>query len=232
METRCPSCGAPVPDAELSPELGLAHCPSCDEVFPIESGPSRSAPSPTEPRRRLPIDVPKGMDVYYEGEGLVLERRWFDYRAFLFAGFAVVWMVFLGNFYSHALAFGAGLGSLLLPALHLAVGLGMGWYALASFLNTTTVVARRGMLTLRHLPVPWPGSREIPTDALSQLYVRRHVRRTKNGTHITYAVHAELRTGRRTKLMGGFTKPIPAHFVERVIEDHLGIVDRPMAGEY
>jgi hypothetical protein len=76
-----------------------------------------------------------------------------------------------------------------------------------------------------------PGNKQFKADLLQQLYTKRHVSHSKNGTSINYELRVTTTDGRDEKLMGGFNKQEQALFIEQEIEKFLGIEDRPIRGE-
>jgi hypothetical protein len=112
------------------------------------------------------------------------------------------------------------------------VGVGLIYVCLACILNTTTIRADSGQLTIRHHPLPWPGGRtNLDTHNIKQLYVKRHVSHSKNGTRTTYQLHAITQEGRRKKLLTGLNDEDQALYLEQEIETHLGIENTPVQGE-
>ncbi|HET6765438.1 MAG TPA: hypothetical protein VFH27_17250, partial [Longimicrobiaceae bacterium] len=58
------------------------------------------------------------------------------------------------------------------------------------------------------------------------------VTRTRNGTTITYSLHARCTDGRTVRLLSGLAEHAQALYVEQQVERHLRIADRPMPGEW
>lgn len=122
------------------------------------------------------------------------------------------------------------------------------FYALACMRwNRTTMTVRAGHLDVQHGPLPWwPGSRSFAAGDVEQLYVEEKIvepRRRERGLRvhvggddldrqISYEVRA---------LVGGqvdawtlashLQTPEEALFLESTLEESLGLVDRPVAGE-
>ncbi|HEY7770152.1 MAG TPA: hypothetical protein VIB55_18445, partial [Longimicrobium sp.] len=91
----------------------------------------------------------------------------------------------------------------------------------------------RGHLSVRHGPIPWTGNRELPADALEQLYCQEHVTHSRNGgTTIRYSVQAIGKGSRRKiTLVSGLTDRDQALFIESQVEQKLGITDRRVTSE-
>ena len=150
----------------------------------------------------------------------------------LFLGvFALGWNGFLVFFFSMAAKGGAPSVFYLFPLIHVAVGLGIGYAALAGFVNSTTVRIGKGVLRIRHGPLPWLGNRDLRGAEIDQLYCASKTSSSKNGTSTTYDVRAVLRSGKTLHLLRGLTEVEQALYVEQRVERALGIKHLPEAGE-
>jgi hypothetical protein len=160
---------------------------------------------------------------------LTITRRWFSPRVVLLLFFAVGWDAFLVLWYAGASTAGS-MAMLLFPILHVVAGVAVTYGALAGLLNRTYIHVAHGVVDICHGPLPWSGRQRIDVAELSQLFVERVVRRGKHGPTVHYELGAVVRDCRRTLL-----KDLPSHeqgeALERLIEDHLGIADRPVGGE-
>ena len=99
-------------------------------------------------------------------------------------------------------------------------------YIMTILVNHTDVTVAGGVLQVRHRPLPWPG-RRLSTDGLVQLYVDERVHKNQR----SYALCAKWRDKTIT-LVRGLREPQGALFLERKVETYLGIVDRPVDGEF
>lgn len=240
---KCPTCGAQIQASDMNLSTMYARCRECQSLVDLEAAPS-AAPAPRDsiegavlmpdgslaPAPPLPVPLPERLTVHTAGGALRIERRWFTWAAIFLAAFCTMWFGILGFWY--LMAFSTGMIALMLfPLLHVAVGLFLAYFTVAMFVNTTEVVVANGMLTVRHGPLPWRGNREVPTEALEQLYCEEHISRTRNGTTVSYSVRARGRDGRVVKLVTGLPERDQAMYIEQEIERHLGIADRPVAGQ-
>ena len=175
---------------------------------------------------RREVALPEGLKMRDTGRELVVTRRWFSAKAFFFVFFLIIWFGFLGFWYSKALS-GEGSPSmmaLLFPLGHVAVGLGLGYFTLATFMNTTVITVGIGTMTVRHGPLPWRGNRDVRVSDVGQLYVREKVTRNNNSTSVTYQVVMET-GGRSVAILKGLPEREQGVFVEQQIEKRIGIVD-------
>jgi hypothetical protein len=190
-----------------------------------------------------PIPMPNGFNVIREGGGITITRKWFSPTHIFLLVFAVVWnailLVFFGGFAASGISFGGtGLffGLFMIPFV--AAGAGVGYSAIAGFVNTTTLSVRDGVLAVKHAPLPWWGQVTLNAHELTQLYTRelRSTSSSSSGrsrTTYTYAVMAiHGPDNRETRILSGLTEPGQAQFAEWTVERFLGITDRPVRGEF
>lgn len=241
MDILCPRCAARVPAADVNLERMVGKCAACDGVFRIEgqlqrSGRARIARPPAITVEGERAQEP-GDPTYREGARrrapgtLRIARRWFNVGAIFTLGFSLVWNAFLVFWYATALsAPGAPWIMLVFPLLHVAVGVGLFYWSIASLLNRTTIVVDGRTLSVRHAPIPWPGGRDLDADRIQQLFVRSSLHRGKHGTRTSYALCANV-DGTSVDLVRGMSRLDEARYMEQLIEDHLSIVDDPTADE-
>ena len=238
MALTCDKCGAAFRQGDLDLERGIATCLYCHAVSRLAgvSDSDEDRPAATREKDRPPVPRPEGIAVVEDGRTLRITRRWFHPMLFFLLFFCIAWDSFLIFWYSMALGVGSGPFSIIaviFPVVHVAVGVGLTYFTLAGFLNRTSIEAASGELTIRHGPIPWRGNRSIPVDDLDQLYSEERVSRGRQGaTSTTYRLNAVLKDGRKLKLLSGLPEPDQALYLEQAIEEHLGIQDRKMRGEY
>ena len=175
--------------------------------------------------------IPEHISMEQTTGGLLFSYRWFSPAYIFIALFAVAWDGFLVFWYSVATSQNAPLMMLLFPIIHVLVGIGITYYALAGFYNKTLVLVGEGKLTIRHVPLPWPGNRVLQAEDLTQLYSQERVIQTRNGTQVKYQLNAIARDNKKIALMSNLTAPDQVRFLERQIEENLGITDVPVEGE-
>jgi hypothetical protein len=178
------------------------------------------------------VVLPAGFTLERSGSELLIGHRWFTRSVFFMLFFCVFWDGFLVFWYSSALTEDdVDVMMVIFPLLHVGVGVGLSYYVLASFFNSTYVAVTRGHLIIAHRPLPWPGNRRIATHTLSQLFCKRKLKRSKHSTYYRYEVHALTTDGERHKLVSGLEDEEQALFIEQELEGFLGIVDAPVRGE-
>jgi hypothetical protein len=175
--------------------------------------------------------IPEHISMEPTSGGLLFSYRWFSPAYIFLAFFAIFWDAFLVFWYSIATSQDAPLVMLLLPIVHVLVGIGITYFALAGFLNKTFILVGEGKLTIQHVPLPWPGNRVLQASDLTQLYSEERVIRTRNGTRLKYQLNAITHENKKITLMSNLTAPDQVRFLEHKLEEFLGITDVPVQGE-
>ena len=202
------------------------RCPHCNRQFSVREAEESPAEQPDVP-------LPKGMVLSHDGGGFTIKWRWISVHHIFMVFFCMFWDGFLVFWYSIAL-FGSTAGGrtmmLLFPLLHVGVGIGLTYSTLAGLINRTRLEVRSGKITVRHGPVPWRGNVDISTGRIDQLYVQRGKRMRRRGGGV-FKVSAMLDDRSEIVLLRGLDTLAQAIFVEKRLEQRLGIDDRPIAGE-
>lgn len=226
MKLLCPSCGALIRAEDMNLDRMVAKCRDCHAVFDfVPEGKAASR------RQRTVVDMPKAITLDAMGPELTLTRRWYSPKFIFLVVFCAIWNGFLVTWYTLVTAGGAPLVFKLFPLIHVAVGVGLSYFTLCGFLNKTRIVVSGESLRVRHGPLPWPGSREVPTRELAQLFTVEKISRTKNGESRDYQVQARTRGGGDVKLLTGLPEVEQALFIEQQLEAYLGIRDEAVMGE-
>jgi hypothetical protein len=205
----------------------FVRCAGCGAlVSPDEAGRRRR-------RRRRDVPMPPRFAVERRPGGVEIRRRWFRPSCWILLLFCLVWDGFLVVWYAGA--FGSD-GSfswcfVLFPVLHVAAGICVTWFTLASLCNTTVLRVDRGTLTIRHGPIWWPGDGTYAQQDLTQLFAKRHLRSSQRGSSATYSLWAVLADGTTRKLLGILPEPEHVLWLEQQLERALGIEDEAVDGE-
>jgi hypothetical protein len=158
--------------------------------------------------------------------------RWFRLSHLWTLFFAIVWDAILIGWYAEAIPAG-DVGGLMVPLLHVAVGIGVTYSALTGLFNRTTLRADAGTLHVKHGPLPWRSNTRLGSDEIRQLYVHRneHTDSDNDSKWSTYDVCALLTNGREKKLVKGLREHNEAAYLEHVAERALGIANARVPGE-
>ncbi len=240
MQIHCRSCHAQILADDISLDLALAKCRQCHAVFDFTDQVKSEAPPPGKVKRdRGEVPMPSAFRVDESASGLTIVRTWARGPAFFFLFFAGFWNLIVSIFVVAAAGGGFqdesnGVWFIwLFLTPFILVGLGTGWAALALLLNRTRIEVRKGELSVKHGPIPWPGAKTIRTDDLDQLYCTEYVAYTQNRVpQYRFALHALMKSGDRVKVAQGMEGPEQGVFLEQLLEKHLGILDRPVHGEH
>jgi hypothetical protein len=225
VELKCNNCGSQLKPEDISPQLSAARCHHCNALFalPHLAG-GRTIPRPD-------VALPRGMKIEERMDGLTITRSWMDASTWFLLFFAVFWNGFMIVWNVISLSQGVWIMSVF-GLLHTGVGLFLIYLVLAKFLNSTTVKVTFDAVESRSGPIPWMGNKSIPKSEVEQLYCSEEVKRTKNGTSVTYDVLAVLKGNRRQTLTKGINHHDQALFIEQQLERHLGLQDIPVTGEH
>jgi hypothetical protein len=229
---QCPACAAPFSPDDLRDVQSVLVCRHCGGMF----DPQRLLGQPrlTRAARR---PMPSHLEVERRGDTLTVSWAWWSPLYILLGVFALAWDAFLVVWYSLAFQAIDDLGAVvsvmfLFPLLHVAVGAGLTYLTIASFFNRTQIVAARHReLSVTHGPFPWYPQPRLPASEVSQLYVLRQEHRSENSTSVSYELRALGRNDKSLLLLRGLADPDVARWLEQEIEETLGIVDSPVAGQ-
>ena len=221
-DVRCKNCQAVIDPANIDSERELASCQGCGRLMDLRR--ERAAPETglrdfKKPRVRVPVDLPVGMSVAsVAGERLVIRRRWLRQKHWLM----LVLFAAAGIYVAYLWATIGVSGWLVVGTLFV---LSWNYNLAAMFVNSTVVTANADAVTVRHGPLPSPFARNayVERHEIGQLYS------AKFGA--LYAVLANLKSGRSSRLVQPLIKAEQALFIEQQLERALGLTDVPVAGE-
>lgn len=224
---KCPNCAAILRTEDWDMSTGMIKCGYCHSLSNI---PVRSQEQGGF-RPRPDIPLPAGMQIQETMGGTMLSRRWFNLAVVFLIPFCIAWDSFLIFWYSTALSGKAPWIMAVFPIAHVAVGVGLTYYTLATLFNTTSIFAGRGNLRIQHGPLPWMGNTDLSAGNLNQLYCKEKIKRGENGPNFQYEVWAAMHDGGTRKLLGIGLTMEQALFIEQKLERALGLQDRAVVGE-
>jgi hypothetical protein len=171
-----------------------------------------STPTPT---------IPEGLDLLSAANGLVIRKVWLTWKIAPLALFAIVWDGFLFFWYHQVLSQPhPPLVAVLFPIGHIAVGIGITYYVIASLVNKTDIIISSSSVRVAIGPAPWIGNKEVSVDEITEVVVReRSGNRGGKSYTVMYADHAR----KERKLAASFPESDQAEFVAQTIRDSLGL---------
>ncbi|MEM6799415.1 MAG: hypothetical protein AAF589_07865 [Planctomycetota bacterium] len=189
----------------------------------------------TSRRDRL-IPIPASLDISDDGASLTIKRRWFTPAILFLVFFCIAWDSFLVFWYSMAFGDDAPWLMIVFPIAHVAVGIGLTYFTVASLFNTTTIRVQRHELTVSHGPIPWIGNHRVSTSRIRQLYCKEKRNLHNNDSspgHVvtTYEVYLVFEDRKNLKLASSLSAIEEALAIEQAVEQYLDLPDEPVAGE-
>ena len=211
---QCPSCGAAIAD-------GMTLCNYCQRPLIM-------------PALRAPQPMPTRYQLVRDDDGLEIRWRWFSPAVFFLIPFCIAWNAFLIGWYSMAFSSHGPDGAfgwlmIVFPVAHVAVGVGLIYTVLTMLFNATALRLDRGLLSITHGPIYFPGLSPVETDAITQVFCVET--RGNNEGAVQFEVRALLRDGRTQTLLGRLTDRNEALYLEQRLEAKLRLRDEPVAGE-
>jgi hypothetical protein len=249
----CVSCGQMIQAEDVNLSTSMAKCRNCNAVFSFLSPSATGADDSFQgmfqnllkarlaqqepgtihrPSDGRSVTMPSGVWVERHLGELRFTIPWRNTRRWgFFLVFAIFWNAIVIPFVIMGVVTGEWM-ILLFTSLHLMVGLSILYYTLGLMLNKTEIVVSNLGVDIKHGPIPMPynPNRFMPRRDIEQLFVEEYVPSRTNGRpDFTYAVTALITSAERQRLVGGFTQPGHALYLEQEIENFLNIEDRPMS---
>lgn len=225
---KCPSCASFLRADDFDAARGTLTCSYCKALMVFGGGDSSARSTPPA---RAEVPLPPSIKVAKRSRGLEIRRRWFHPLHVFLVFFCIAWNAFLVFWYTTAVGSGAPWIFKVFPIVHVAVGVGLTYFTLAGFLNTTTIAVERRELRVSHAPLPWRGAAKLESSSIDQLFCKQKLHRNKHGHSYTYEVWMSSRDSKSRKLVSGLPEPEQALFIEQQVERALGLPDRVMPGE-
>ncbi len=177
--------------------------------------------------------LPASMSIEENPDSLVITYKWNKLIGYLMLVFCAIWSLglYFGVFSDLPLAEWAS-WPLVFILPFLAVSVFLLYSGVAYVLNTTTITLDFEELAITHAPIPWVNNRALFRGDIAQVYVKRHVSKSKNGTSYSYTVNAFLLDQTDIKLVTVLTTVEEAKFAEQKIEQFLKIKNQKMPDEY
>lgn len=229
MQIYCRSCGKEIQAENINLDKMIAKCSHCNAVFSFADmyeGVQEKAKLSYED-----LPTPQGITVHQDYDHLLIERKWASLSGSFLIVFAVIWNGMIWGIFVPAMGFTGEIFFSLFLIPFILVGIYIAYMGLAMLLNTTKIRVDNTALDIRHEPLPFP-SKHLPVNDIEQLFTRQRISHNKNGTSVTYELFAIQHDAKEVSLLSNLEKAEFALFIEKEIENYLGIQDRPVLGEY
>lgn len=246
----CISCGSLIQAEDVNLNNMVAKCRNCNAVFSFmpqntntestnvksmfeammkaASPPDSILQRPSDGRR---LEMPKGVITERDFGELRFIIPWRNTRRWgFFLLFTIVWNAILLPFIVMGIASGEW-RILLFASLHILVGVSFLMYTLGLMFNKTSVVVTSQGVDIKNgpIPIPFNPNRFMAVRDIEQLFVEEYVPSKTNGRpDYTYAVTALTKSAERQRLVGGFSQPGHALYLEQEMETFLNIKDKPV----
>jgi hypothetical protein len=169
-----------------------------------------------------PYTIPEGFDVIDAPGSLTIRRTWLTWKIAPLILFVIFWDGFLIFWYTMALGKAhAPLMMILFPLIHVAVGVSLTYFVIASFFNKTDIIIAPTNVRVATGPLPWIGNCEIRREDVSSILVRE---RSGNRGRISYEVMYADRARKERKLVGYITQSEQARFIAARVRQIFGLV--------
>ena len=238
----CVSCGAPLGARQLDRRLGTAACAHCGSIFDLAKPPHAAEPDVRSNAGddhgstdagfdsfRANAPVPSRFRLDRRHDRLRISWRWFSLHGLYLLVFAIAWDSFLVFWYIQP----TPLSFKLFALAHVAAGIAITYAAIANLLNRSTITLTRTSLSVRHRPILWLPAPTIRTAEIAQFCVieqRKRFNQNENHPRSHFQLRAVDRDNRQRELLA-LDAADEALFLERMLEQTLGLRDRPVPGE-
>lgn len=227
QQLNCPNCRSTIPSEDVNIGALIAKCNNCNHVFNFNE-------HAVKPYNKPEVPMPPGMEMLALNSELDIQFRWKDGMNSFLTFFTIVWNLMMLPFLYQIVSSGEW-GGLLALSAHLAVGVGLLYYTICMFVNTTYVTVDRRNLLVEHLPLKFPFTKNhsISTSDIKQVYFERYTASTSNDKpNYAFQVIVILNSEDRINIVKGLRTQYQGRFIEQEIERFLNIKDEPVEEEW
>jgi len=229
MVAKCRNCNAVFSFAPQNAPAENTDIKSMFEAMMKAANPPDSILQRPSDGRRL--EMPKGVITERDFGELRFIIPWRNTRRWgFFLLFTIVWNAILTPFIIVGISTGEW-RILLFASLHILVGVSFLMYTLGLMFNKTSIVVTSQGVEIKNgpIPIPFNPNRFMAVRDIEQLFVEEYVPSKTNGRpDYTYAVTALTTSAERQRLVGGFSQPGHALYLEQEMETFLNIKDKPV----
>lgn len=177
-----------------------------------------NTPSGSSPVSDPPI--PENIDLAASLHELRILRRWRTWQVVPLVFFAIAWDSFLVFWYTHAFtAKNIPWMMVIFPIGHVAVGVGLTYFVVASLLNTTELAISPDQVRIRTAPLPWRRNQTLKTTDIRSVWVQQSGRYNREPR---FDIRYSNAANRSLKLLTGLNRE-QADFIEHHLHKTLGL---------
>ena len=226
MAITCDKCGQSIPSEKVTLS-GMVKCEQCGNIFNADE-----RASDLTSHKKIRAGALTGMDMVATDDGLVITRQLYSPKAYELGTMA---LFFLGVIILVCSATGLGLLSKepwVMFGFPMPIGVWLMYSSLCNLLNRTIIHLNSKWVRVGYKPLPWLGGKKVPSSRIFQVYCKRVKIRTRRRTYIRFEFRCVRPKGKDIKLIPGLESRSQARFIEREIEETLGLKDAYVEGEH
>jgi hypothetical protein len=227
----CESCGANIDARDIHRDLNIIKCRFCGALYDFQRSPQDKQSVELGSKKGKLAIPPRKYKVRQKHDQLEIRWSWLSPKIWFMVFFCIAWDSFLVVWYKNAFGSDGDVLTIVFPLLHVAAGVVITYSTLAGLFNSTVIRVSPQNIHIWRGPLPWTGTKSLSTDDIEQLYVKKVEHKSNDGQHLTYELHAAMKTKKDVKLISRLDEIGHALCLEQDIEEHLGIADREVAGE-
>src|ERR1051325_3353065 len=149
--------------------------------------------------------IPEGLDLVPGGVNVIIRRRWFTHTVWFLVFFCSTWDSCLVFWYYMALTKGPhgvlNLMTIVFPVVHVAVGIGLTYFVICTFINKTDISFSRNQLRVSIDPLPWLGNVTLKPSDISSFSVRARLG-SRNGSAAFDVMYVDINNRQKTLVKG------------------------------
>ncbi len=171
--------------------------------------------------------MPKNVSINRYDEYIQITRDWKSFGAIVILVFAAIFALVsysTGDVQTLLDSEGA-VYKLLLIAI---VGLSVLYSCIGSIINKTHIYVSKEAIEVMHRPLPWFGNKRLEVENFAQLFVEQKITRRDNRDIISYDILILTKDHKRIPLLKGLKQHNVASYIEKEVEEYLGIVNNPL----
>lgn len=170
------------------------------------------------------FDLPRQLTVDYYDDYMHVCYKWRSRRMIGMTIITAIFVIIVGTMYSENFdKFNRTLALIAFIAVFIAGAAYTVYYTVAHWFNKTDIFVNNGQMEVKIGPFPWYGNTKLQTNNISQFYNKRIVKGSKEKQRVSYEVRYILENQTDKKLISGLPKREQAEYIERKIEQFLGI---------